>query len=318
STTATSNFSLVADYSGSNFFSGFTAFTGADPTVGTVQYVGLEYAASKSYAGYIFNEATNSTNVYIGADFDTVTANRPSVRLTSKQTFEVGTIVAFDTVHVPTGFGVWPALWMLSSNNETWPVGGEIDVVEFVHNSTVNAATLHTAPACTVSNSTSAFQGMLQNADCNSGQAANGCSVQAQGQNVIDGKTMATAGKPFNDQQGGVYVMAWLETGISVYLFGRSQLPSDLASDKPDPASWTAKPMAQFSGSGCDYTKSFQSLAIITDLTFCGQWAGNVWASSGAAAATGVATCAAYVQNNPSAFKDAYFELASIKVYSMD
>lgn len=37
-------------------------------------------------------------------------------------------------IKVPAGKGMWPAFWMLPSNYEVsqWPLGGEIDIMEFI------------------------------------------------------------------------------------------------------------------------------------------------------------------------------------------
>lgn len=45
---------------------------------------------------------------------------------------------------------------------------------------------------------------------------------------------------------------------------------------------------------------------------------GNVWQSSGCAAKTGVSSCVNYVANNPSAFANAYWDVAVVKVYQRD
>ncbi|TKA61768.1 hypothetical protein B0A55_12056, partial [Friedmanniomyces simplex] len=317
-------FSLVADYSGSSFFDGFTTFTGTDPTNGIVAYVSMQEAAAKHYVGFIDNRVTNSTNAYIGVDYTSVTANRESVRLSSKATYDVGTIIAMDVVHVPAAYGSWPALWLLGDiPGGTWPTtnGGEIDIFEVVHTSCTNAMTMHTGPCCSVDNATATFQGQLQNDNRNAGDTTpgtTGCSVQAVDQAQTRGMTLATAGEAFNQQNGGVYVTVWMKSGVSVYLFDRSALPADLMAGSPTPTTWKIAPLAYFSGTGCDYATVLSTMRITTDQTFCGDWAGKpaVWKSSGAEAATGTATCAEYVQNNPGAFKDAYFEIAGIKVFS--
>jgi hypothetical protein len=51
----------------------------------------------------------------------------------------------------------------------------------------------------------------------------------------------------------------------------------------------------------------------VFDITFCGDWAGNVWSSS--SCASKASTCNSYVQNNPSAFTDTYWRINSLKVY---
>jgi beta-glucanase (GH16 family) len=46
---------------------------------------------------------------------------------------------------LPTGFGMWPALWMMGTNYPSvgWPACGEIDVVENPGNPTYNQSSLH-------------------------------------------------------------------------------------------------------------------------------------------------------------------------------
>ena len=56
-------------------------------------------------------------------------------------------------------------------------------------------------------------------------------------------------------------------------------------------------------------------MQIITDTTFCGQWAGKaeVWAQLGKTGAGG--SCEEFVRDKPGAFGEAYFEIAGIRVY---
>lgn len=49
------------------------------------------------------------------------------------------------------------------------------------------------------------------------------------------------------------------------------------------------------------------------DITFCGSWAGDVWASGSCASKS--SSCISYVQNNPSAFTETYWSVNSLKVY---
>jgi beta-glucanase (GH16 family) len=74
------------------------------------------------------------------------TNNYSSARLLSKgkQEFKYGRIDI--RAKVPTGQGVWPALWMLGSNisAESWPACGEIDIMEVVGKEPKNLyGTLH-------------------------------------------------------------------------------------------------------------------------------------------------------------------------------
>jgi hypothetical protein len=49
-------------------------------------------------------------------------------------------------------------------------------------------------------------------------------------------------------------------------------------------------------------------------MTFCGDWAGNLWYKD-AVCGSQAPSCQSFVQNNPSAFTDAYWLVNSLKVY---
>lgn len=57
------------------------------------------------------------------------------------------------------------------------------------------------------------------------------------------------------------------------------------------------------------------SRILTNDSSFCGDWAGSIFADE-CLAQTGYSSCASYVAENPSAFSDAYWALRSIKVYN--
>jgi hypothetical protein len=57
-------------------------------------------------------------------------------------------------------------------------------------------------------------------------------------------------------------------------------------------------------------TRSLQ----VFDTTFCGDWAGNVW-SGDTVCGSQAPSCQSFVQNNPSAFTDAYWLVNSLKFY---
>ncbi|KAG9034099.1 hypothetical protein FS837_002287 [Tulasnella sp. UAMH 9824] len=59
-------------------------------------------------------------------------------------------MIKLDVRHMPTGCGTWTAFWT-NSNNNTWPTGGEIDIIEAVNDVGLNASVLHTSQdhACT-------------------------------------------------------------------------------------------------------------------------------------------------------------------------
>ncbi|KAK4497435.1 hypothetical protein PRZ48_011886 [Zasmidium cellare] len=312
-----STYKLIADYSGENFFDHFTFFTDADPTNGHVKYQSRDFAAQNNLVGHVYNATSNKTSAYIGVDHINPAPNgRNSVRLISKDTFNAGSMVVIDTNHIPVADGAWPAIWLLGSQG-TWPASGESDILEYVHETSYNGMTLHTAPGCNINNASTSFQGQLKNADCNAGNAATGCSIAAVEQNQLGStKTrIATAGFKFNKQNGGVYVHDWQSDGITVWMFPHGGLPKDLVAGSPNPSGWTQKPLAKFTGD-CDFSTAFRDMALIMNIDFCGDWAGKTWEADGAANRTGVATCDEYVANHPTAFKDAYFDIASVKFYS--
>jgi hypothetical protein len=60
----------------------------------------------------------------------------------------------------------------------------------------------------------------------------------------------------------------------------------------------------------------FKDLSIVFDTTFCGDWAGAVWANSSFAALA--PTCEEFVAKNRSAFRDVYWAINSLKVFETD
>jgi len=101
-----SNYLLVDDYSGNNFFNKMYFFTGGDPTHGFVNYVNQATAQ----AGGLIN--TNNGVVYMGVDHTNVASNagRNSIRVVSNRAYTHMLVVA-DIGNMPGGVcGTWPAL----------------------------------------------------------------------------------------------------------------------------------------------------------------------------------------------------------------
>lgn len=252
---------------------------------------------------------TTNGAVYMGVDYTNVatSAGRTSVRLTSKKSYTHGLII-LDLEHMPGGVcGTWPAFWTVGPN---WPDSGEIDIIEGVNSQVANSMALHTGPGCSITNN-GGFTGSITTPNCDvnaGGQATNaGCQILTS--------NSASYGTGFNQQQGGVYATEWTSSAISVWFFPRSAIPSDIAAGTPDPSNWGV-PTSSFAG-GCDIDQFFTNHQIVFDTTFCGDWAGNVW-SSDATCGSQAPTCQSFVQNNPSAFADAYWTVNSLKVYQSD
>jgi len=226
-----------------------------------------------------------------------------------------------DALHMPTGCGTWPAFW---TNGPNWPLEGEIDIVEGVSDYTDNQATVHTGHGCTLPsnfNSPSTFSQfasgqLVGGTNCAAHETENqGCGVR-----ILDPNSF---GPGFNNNGGGTYAMLWDDTGIAIFFFPRQSIPSDITSGNPDPSSW-GLPNAKWPSSSCDPFQFFKDHVAIFDTTFCGDWAGNVWSSSGlpgqeqsCAQRTGEASCSTFVLNNGGSFTEAYWEVSYVKLFQI-
>jgi beta-glucanase (GH16 family) len=168
--------------------------------------------------------------VFLGVDSKTVnTAGRNSVRMGSHKLYTHGLFIA-DIAHMPDSTcGVWSAFWTTANAGQSWPAGGEIDIIEGVSNQTGNVETLHTAPGCTLV-STGLNTTTQSSVDCNTDSGSTGCSVK-----VEDPYSFGTG---FNSQGGGIYAMEWTSTHISIWNFPRSSIPVDIIAGTPNPTNW--------------------------------------------------------------------------------
>ncbi|KAJ5472049.1 Endo-1-3(4)-beta-glucanase [Penicillium diatomitis] len=169
----------------------------------------------------------------------------------------------------------------------------------------VNQMTLHTKDGCSIQNS--GFTGSLEYSSCYvgaPGQPLNsGCAI-------LSGSPQSY-GDGFNNAGGGIYATEWKSAGIKVWHFPRYGIPWNIIIGQPDPATW-GTPSAAFSGY-CDIDNHFKDLRIVFDITFCGDWAGNVWSSG--SCASQAPTCNLFVQNNPAAFREVFWRVNSLKSY---
>ena len=49
---------------------------------------------------------------------------------------------------MPAGCGVWPAFWL--TDEDAWPMNGEIDIVEGINTQSVAKTALHTSESCSM------------------------------------------------------------------------------------------------------------------------------------------------------------------------
>ncbi|KAL1656998.1 hypothetical protein SLS61_000037 [Didymella pomorum] len=292
-------YALEDDYM-TDFYGAFDFFDTADPTNGFVKYVDEATARQTNLIN-----ASVATGASWGVDSTNETPDgRPSMRLVSKKKYNSG-LVVMDVAHMPTGCGTWPAFWMVGPD---WPTGGEIDILEGVNDQTHNGMTLHTAPGCKIGADTSIFAGEVTTIDCD-------VNAKNQSKNVgcsIEHPSTDSYGVGLNKIGGGVYATQWTDEAISVYYFPRGSVPDDVLGDAPNPDGWGI-PAAKFTGA-CNIESMFKEQQIVFNTAFCGDWAGNAWDTTGSCGQK-APTCDEYVQNNPEAFKDAYWTINALKVY---
>ncbi|KAJ7181684.1 glycoside hydrolase family 16 protein [Mycena crocata] len=289
------------EYSGKTFFDGFQFFEDLDPTHGTVTYVNSTYAFQNGLAyvnddGTVVMKGDNTTWLPQGQ-------NRTSVRISSIAQYNGGLFI-LDLTRAPWGCGVWPAFWTVGGGQ--WPYNGEIDIIEGVHDNEHNQVTWHTAPGCQLAvesnyTGTVVAQNGVPYTNCDGTINGNsGCGITEW--------SRASYGPFFEAQGGGVFAMKWDETGIAVYSFYRSAVPGDITSGSPNPANW-GSPVAALAPDACDPLTYFVNHSIIFDITFCGDWAGNSYATSGCPG-----SCATRLMD-PRNFVNASWSINSLKVY---
>ena len=192
---------------------------------------------------------------------------RESIRLEGKRRFNRGLFI-IDVHHMPTGCGVWPAFWLTDEDN--WPVNGEIDIVEGVNFQSMAKTALHSTKGCSMDDvpigvKTGIWDSAIGIPDKKTGipdmsiRSATDCFVyntkQWLNQGCVAVETEGgTLGEPFNTNGGGVYVLEWdpINRHIRSWVFTpQNKIPDNLKDaistashpneeDRvmPDPQSW--------------------------------------------------------------------------------
>ncbi|GAA6058766.1 hypothetical protein JCM10212_001882 [Sporobolomyces blumeae] len=294
-------YTLERNSAGSNFFDGWTYWGNRDNlTNGAVNYVSQ---ASSSHLAYVDAGTGNAIVKVDNTSTLAYGALRNSVRITTSETYGIGSLFVLDALHLPFGCSVWPAFW---THAVSWPSGGELDIFEGVNLQQTNQVALHTVAGCYSSDTNvTAPHGTLQSTNCDYTVAAN------QGCTFVDERN-ASYGEAFARQGGGVYAAELSSDAISVWFFPRDQVPADLrdSTSTPVPAGWGA-PSAYYPQSSCNINQYFAPQQITLNIALCGDWAGQ----PGVFGTTCSGSCADLVQD-PRNYDDAYFEIASVRVYT--
>ncbi|CAE6439175.1 unnamed protein product [Rhizoctonia solani] len=298
------SFGLKEEIVGSKFYDAFNFHTFDDPTHGRVNYVDQDYARKNN-----LTYASESKFVMRADSVRNVTSGsrgRDSIRIGSKQHYK-DSVVVLDSTHMPTGCGTWPAFWTVTTSGR-WPQGGEIDIIEGINTDNSNLASLHTTPGCEMKATPRMMTGTAESNQCDVKKNNNqGCGVRFE---------QGSYGQGFNTKNGGWYAMRRTQDGISVWFWARDDatVPDDVRKGAAgvQPELW-GLPVADFPANNCDMKSHFGSHEIVFDLTFCGDWAGNEYLYSQVSKCPG--TCVDFVDNNPQAFVEAYWEINSLPTY---
>lgn len=300
---AADTYDMVKEYAGTTFFDEWTFYNHFDNlTNGDVNFLSASQATSSKLA-YV-NPTTKHAIIAVD-NTSTVVFNdkRSSVRMQTDVRFSVGSVWTADMLHVPFGCSVWPAWW---SNAPTWPTGGEIDTFEGVNQVTNSQMGLHTLPGCTQVGQVQSSP-LVNSTDCSFQSNSNeGC--------ITTVPTPQSYGAAFAAAGGGVFVTEFAETGISIWFFPRANVPSVLSSNSSTiDTSTLGMPVGNWPSTGCASNKFFDPQNLIFDITLCGDFAGATSVFS--------QTCSGvcyndYVVGNGSLYNNAYFEVASVRVFS--
>ncbi|OAX36221.1 glycoside hydrolase family 16 protein [Rhizopogon vinicolor AM-OR11-026] len=289
----------TSQLTGQSFLDAFHFDAIPDPTNGRVTYVDESTAISDGLVSVDNNQLT------LRADYTTQLSpsdpGRNSFRIVSNAQYSTH-VAIFDIAHMPQGCGTWPAVCEVGAN---WPYEGEVDILEGVNDEPPNACTLHTGSNCQMPASRP-MTGTAAGNNCDAYATGNeGCGVT-----INDNKSY---GPEFNNNGGGWYAIERSSSYIKIFFWERTSgfVPSDITSpgSSIDTSTW-GTPAAYFPDTDCDFPSHFGPHNIVINLTFCGDWAGSVYPWSGCPS-----TCVDYVNDNPSAFDNAYFEFNSLNIY---
>jgi len=318
----TGSYEKIESYVGGDFFSKWNFFSNPDPTHGFTDYVDREDAFSSGLVN------ATADRVYMGVDAHSLVRmggkrqGRRSVRIESKAVYNSGLfIIALD--HLPTGCGTWPAFWMFGEDrHHPWPAWGEFDIIEGVHEADRVMTTLHSAAGCDQSRVAAGqlFSGAWV-AGIQGGPADN-CSIDAYDQNENQGCSqsghLGSMGHAFNSKGGGTFAAEWdPQAGyIRTWFWPRGQEPRDVVHRKDlEPKSW-GMPYSYFTLSPAACSPGhFADMRLIFDITFCGDWAGNVFKQACPQQAQAY-TCNEWVAERPKTFQETFWSIRSLDVYT--
>lgn len=297
----------LREYAGPNFFDAWEYYNFIDNTTwGNVTYVDRGTAMSNRLT-YI-NDAGNAVIKVDNSTFiqPAPLVHRNSIRITSHDTYGIGSLIMIDIRHIPYGCSVWPSFWTLGTERE-WPGGGEIDIIEGINMLTHNQMALHTTPRC-FQDINPGQTGQTIQGDCSTPQ---GCLVAENRPNSW-GASFAQAG-------GGVWALQIEVAGIFVWYWSRPDVPENIITTNStsimDTTIW-GLPSASYPASACNISEFFTPQQLVLLISLCGTWAGvpNIYAST---CHTPTMSCVADNIIGPGSptYDNAFWEISWIRTY---
>ncbi|KDQ60268.1 glycoside hydrolase family 16 protein [Jaapia argillacea MUCL 33604] len=301
------SYSLVRSYSGQTFFDDWDFYGYWDNlTLGDVWWLNRSDAMTQGLA-YI-NDAGRAVIKVVNSSNVPFNQKRNTVRITTQDSYGVGSLWILDAVHLPYGCSVWPSFW---TKGILWPNDGEIDIIEAVNIMPANQMALHTLTGCTHPNTTNEVGAYLE-ADCSSSA---GCTV---------GETKANSfNAGFAAAGGGVWATQFDVSGIFIWFWSRANVPASISqatntSAITDLSQW-GPPSASYPASTCNITEFFGPQQLVLDITLCGIWAGigPVYnATCGSSGPTGLCYQDNVVGAGSPKYDNAYFEINYVRAYA--
>ncbi|KAI0089537.1 concanavalin A-like lectin/glucanase domain-containing protein [Irpex rosettiformis] len=305
--TASNAFDIVKDYSGTNFFQGWDFYGSWDNlTLGDVWWLNqteatAEHLAYVNDAGHAIIRVDNTTNVPLNE-------KRNTVRITTQDLYDWGSLFIIDVLHIPYGCSVWPAFW---TKGPTWPDDGEIDIIESINLNPNNQMALHTAGSCLKDDSVPQT-GRNVGQDCSTGS---GCVVVQTEQNSY--------GPGFAASGGGIWATQFDISGIYMWYWGRANIPANLAqatsTSSIDVSTWGTPSAAFPANAKCNLTEHFTPQQLVIDITLCGDWAGvpSIYGSQcGHMGPTGTCYQDNVVGPGSPKYDNAFFEINYVRAYT--
>jgi len=163
----------------------------------------------------------------------------------------------------------------LSPGNLIRQIAEHNHYVQGVNTNKKNSMIAHTTADCSTNGKGQFAQMMSSN--CNAGDGSGyptlGCGSESY--------NPRSYGRGFNAAGGGVFAFWWNgNSTLSVNFWTRKDIPADIISGDPKPASWP-KPGWLLTSESCNIDSHFYDMQMVLNTDFCGGWADALWSNSG-------------------------------------